>query len=644
VDMPGAMAGNPKERGQLGGLAPHEGAERPRDRAHPPAYARAELVAPLPPELAFLAAEGFSPEPLLNALSAAPRGVRPVDWLLNEGKLTEETYYRSLATHLGCQYYCGAPPLASAFDAVKGLRCGVAPLEPRNAGPRFVVAPRAEFVPKLIEATLSGAIRSGSFALTSPQRFASLVRARRGEELLNVALGRLPASLAARAGMNGLQIAVLGVAAIVALGLGFTDFDALEAVLTATLWLVFSASVMLRSMAAVANRAEVHPDELTDDQLPNYTVVVALYREASVVKDLVKAIEAFDYPKSKLDIKLIVEQRDVETLGRIIELSLPARYEVIVAPSGAPQTKPRALNIALSSARGDLVVVYDAEDIPAPDQLRLAAARFAADKDLDCLQARLAIRNHGESWLSKVFAVEYAILFDVINPGLCALNLPVPLGGTSNHFRIGSLVGVGAWDEWNVTEDADLGIRLARFGYRVKALDSDTLEEAPYELGNWFRQRVRWQKGWMQTLIVHSRRPLFFWRDLRARRAVAATTLIVGAIFGCLFWPAFAVLTIWRALAAGDGGLTPERELTDVFTYILALAGVWTVALPAVVAARLRRLRLTLSEVALIPVYYLLVSAATWMAMLDLALRPHYWAKTAHGRSRQGLIVPHAKA
>jgi cellulose synthase/poly-beta-1,6-N-acetylglucosamine synthase-like glycosyltransferase len=257
------------------------------------------------------------------------------------------------------------------------------------------------------------------------------------------------------------------------------------------LWLIFSASVMLRSMAAVANRAESHPQALSDDELPNYTVVAALYRETSVIEDLIKAIDAFDYPKSKLDIKLVVEQRDVETLGRIVELRLPARYEVIVAPAGEPQTKPRALNIALSSARGEFVVVYDAEDIPAPEQLRLSASRFAADKNLDCLQARLTIRNHGESWLSKLFAVEYAMLFDVINPGLCALNLPIPLGGSSNHFRVGSLVGVGAWDEWNVTEDADLGIRLARFGYRVRALDSDTWEEAPYELGNWFRQRVR---------------------------------------------------------------------------------------------------------------------------------------------------------
>ena len=435
--------------------------------------------------------------------------------------------------------------------------------------------------------------------------------------------------------MTGFQTAVVSIAVILALFLGVADFKALCALLSAALWLVFSASVMLRSMAAIANGPEVFPSRITDDELPNYTIVVALYREASVVEDLVKAIDTLDYPRGKLDIKLVVEQRDIETFSRLVELRLPGRYEVIVAPLGKPQTKPRALNIALSSARGDLIVVYDAEDIPASNQLRLAASRFAADKDLDCLQARLAIRNHGESWLSKLFAIEYAILFDVINPGLCALDLPIPLGGSSNHFRVRSLVGVGAWDEWNVTEDADLGVRLARFGYRVKALDSDTWEEAPFEVGNWFRQRVRWQKGWMQTLIVHTRRPIFFWRDLGPRRGVAATTLIVGAILGCLFWPAFAVGTIWRAVTAGQGTMSPWREMSDVFAYILALSGVWTILLPAVIAAKFRRLNVTASVLLLLPVYYLLVSVATWVAMLDLVLRPHYWAKTAHGRSRQ---------
>ena len=488
---------------------------------------------------------------------------------------------------------------------------------------------------ELIEATSSGSIRSGSYVLTSPQRFASLVHAYRGSELLDVALGRLPTSLTAREGMTRSQAAAVGTVAILAFLLGVADFDILRALSSAILWLIFSATVTLRSMAAVASGPEIPRVELTEDKLANYTVVIALYREASVVEHLVQAIDAFDYPKSKLDIKLVVEQRDVETLARIAELRLPSRYEVVVAPSGKPQTKPRALNIALSSARGDLIVVYDAEDIPAPDQLRLAASHFAVDKGLDCLQARLTIRNHGESWLSKLFAIEYAMLFDVINPGLCALNLPIPLGGSSNHFRVRSLVGVGAWDEWNVTEDADLGIRLARFGYRVKALDSDTSEEAPYEFGNWFRQRVRWQKGWMQTLIVHSRRPIFFWRDLGPRRTLAATTLIVGAIFGCLFWPAFAVGTIWRAVTVGRGAMSPWREMSDVFTYILALSGIWTILLPAVIAAKFRRLKVTTSVLLLLPVYYLLVSAATWTAMLDLVLRPHYWAKTAHGRSRE---------
>jgi glycosyltransferase XagB len=495
------MTENTYEPGGNPGPSLRAGAHRPHVRVSLPSREHADFVAPgLPPELVFLAAEGFSPEPLLNAVAAAPKAVRPVDQLLSEGKITEEVYYRALASHLGCQYYSGDPPFARAFDAVKGLRCGAAPIEWHGAGPRMVIAPRAQFVPRLIEATLSGAIRSGSFALTSPQRFASLVRAYRGTELLDVALGRLPTSLTAREGMTGLQIAAVGAIAILALVLAVVNFDALKAMCSATLWLIFSASIMLRSMAAVASRPEIHPSELADDEIPNYTVVVALYRETNVVEDLIKAIDAFDYPKGKLDIKLVVEQRDVETLSRIVELRLPGRYEVIVAPSGGPQTKPRALNIALSSARGDLVVVYDAEDIPAPDQLRLAASRFAADKDLDCLQARLAIRNHSESWLSQLFAIEYATLFDVINPGLCALNLPIPLGGSSNHFRVPSLVGVGAWDEWNVTEDADLGIRLARFGYKVRALDSDTLEEAPYELRIWFRQRVRWQKGWMRLV------------------------------------------------------------------------------------------------------------------------------------------------
>jgi glycosyltransferase XagB len=615
--------------------APRAGAHRPFGRASLRAHEQTDLATPrLPPELAFLAAEGFSPEHLMNAIGAAPEAAGPVDKLLSEGLISEEVYYRALARHLGCQYYSGDPPLADAFDAMRGLRCGVAPLQSLGAGPRAVIAPQAQFVLRLIEAAQSSRFHSGSFALTSPQRFAGLLRARRSQELLDVALGRLPKSLTARHGMTGPQIAAAGAVAALACLLGVARFDALQALASAALWLAFSAMIILRSMAAIAENGQIRPPSLADDELPDYTIVVALYRETRVVEDLVRALDALDYPKSKLDIKLVVEQRDPETLSRLVELSLPARYEIVVAPPGPPQTKPRALNIALSSARGELIVVFDAEDAPSPDQLRLAAARFAADKRIDCLQARLAVRNHGDSWLSHLFAIEYAVLFDFINPGLCALDLPIALGGTSNHFRIRSLVDVGAWDEWNVTEDADLGIRLARFGYRVRALDSDTAEEAPRELGNWFRQRVRWQKGWMQTLIVHSRRPNFFRRDLGPKRAVAAPTLIGGAIVGGLFWPAFALGVIWQALTAGHGDLTPSREMTDVFTYILALSGIWAIVQPAAVAARLRGLKLNLRALALLPAYYILVTAATWTAMVHLVMWPYYWGKTDHGRTR----------
>ncbi len=562
---------------------------------------------PLPLEFEFLVQHGVSADRLLRALAAAPGGVEPLDALLGEG-VSEDTYYHALAQHLGCAYYVGELPFAEIFDAVKSLRCGVAPLAGRAAGPRAVIAPRAPSVPGLIEMRASGRLHPQSFAVASPQRFAALVRMRCGDAVLADALARLPDSLSAKRGMSVAQIAAAGLVAILACALGAADIHALTGVASLMLWLLFLASIVLRSAAAVAREDAVRPRMLSDDELPIYTVVVAVYREADVIEDLIRALDALDYPKSKLDIKLVAERRDNETLSRILGMQLPARYELVVAPPGEPSTKPRALNIALAAARGDLLVVYDAEDAPSPGQLRLAASRFAVDRGLDCLQARMTIRNADDSWLSKLFAAEYAVLFDLINPGLCALELPIALGGTSNHFRMASLMAVGRWDEWNVTEDADLGIRLARFGYRVDSLNSDTSEEAPHEFLNWFRQRVRWQKGWMQTCIVHSRQPVRLLASLGKPQALSAAILVFGSVVSALFWPAFAVNTLVRAFEAGRGGASAWREATDVFVYILALAGIWSIAVPALVAAKLRRLNLTAKTLALAPLYYLLVS------------------------------------
>jgi cellulose synthase/poly-beta-1,6-N-acetylglucosamine synthase-like glycosyltransferase len=629
------MARIPQEFARSPGALRQANADQPFDRAALRSDKPVERGASsLPAELEFLARQGASPEELLEAIGAAPKGVRPVDSLLGEGIVREEDYYRALARHLGCEFYSGQSPFSTDFDAARGLRCGVAPLEWRSQGARAVIAPRAQSVRPLIEMAQSGRIRSGSFAVTSPQRFAALVRQHRGEAVLDDALGRLPRDLSARSGLSARQTGAAAALAAIGFAIAVGNFSVLHTIASAALWLVFSAAIVARSMASVANDEKIRPALLSDDELPVYTVVAALYGEADVVEDLITAFDAFDYPKCKLDIKLVVERRDLETLSRIAELRLPARYEVIVAPPGDPSTKPRALNIALACARGELLAVYDAEDAPSPDQLRFAASRFAAKKNLDCLQARLRIRNCDDSWLSTLFSLEYAALFDLINPGLCALGLPVALGGTSNHFRVATLESVGGWDEWNVAEDADLGVRLARFGYRVESLDSDTSEEAPHEFANWFRQRVRWQKGWMQTCIVHSRQPARFVRDLGSGRAAAAATLIGGAVVSALFWPAFAIDVVWRLLSVRVGDLTPWREASDVFTYILALAGVWAIVLPTIVAAEQRRLRVAPRTLALMPIYYFLVSAAAWAAIFDLVVRPHHWAKTAHGRTQ----------
>jgi glycosyltransferase XagB len=182
---------------------------------------------------------------------------------------------------------------------------------------------------------------------------------------------------------------------------------------------------------------------------------------------------------------------------------------VIVVPCGLPQTKPRALNYALCFARGSLLTIYDAEDIPDPRQLRRAAAAFAVlPQDTACLQAELVFDNANENWLTRQFTIEYAMLFGMILPALAAHRLPLPLGGTSNHFRIDALRRAGAWDAYNVTEDADLGIRLARLGFDTDTITSCTYEEANVSLRNWMRQRTRWMKGFLATWLVHMREPL----------------------------------------------------------------------------------------------------------------------------------------
>jgi cellulose synthase/poly-beta-1,6-N-acetylglucosamine synthase-like glycosyltransferase len=588
-----------------------------------------------PREIAFLAAFGAPAEALARAAEIAETlGVTPDMALLGEGMVQEEFFYRALADWLGAPYHIGAAPLDTTASPARALNVGLVYLSPL-APYRVIAAPRGEALRLLMDFAERGRVPAG-LAVSSPRRLAALMRVERGAEIAHRAsthLERIDSALCARGEMRPAQTVVAAGFGLCMIALAFAAPWVERAALSALLWSLFSATIFLRVAASIAADASRPSPPVADADLPVYTVIVAMYREGEVTRKLVAALNALDYPKSKLDIKLVIEAGDEETLRALMAERLPPRYEVVIAPPGLPRTKPRALNMALDVARGKLVCVYDAEDEPAPDQLRRAAARFAEESTLDALQGRLRIGNWRDSWLSFMFAVEYAALFELINPGLSALDLPVALGGTTNHFRVASLRKVGGWDAWNVTEDADLGLRLARFGARVGALDSETVEEAPHELGNWFRQRARWQKGWMQTMIVHTREPVRYFRELGFVRGVAGLTLIAGAVMTGLFGPLFLIEAIWRGLEEAASETTASR-LADVYTYILTLTGIQALILPALVGMRRRGMRGYGRALLLMAPYYLLVSAATWVALFELIVRPFHWHKTAHGRPK----------
>jgi cellulose synthase/poly-beta-1,6-N-acetylglucosamine synthase-like glycosyltransferase len=315
----------------------------------------------------------------------------------------------------------------------------------------------------------------------------------------------------------------------------------------------------------------------------------------------------------------------------------------VIVPERPPYTKPKALNYALQLARGAFIVVYDAEDRPQPDQLRRALEVFRRNPpQLGCVQARLNIYNAGDSWLTRQLTVEYSALFDAILPALARLRLPVPLGGTSNHFRRETLDAVGGWDPFNVTEDADLGFRLARRGWRTKVLDSTTWEEAPVGFRSWFRQRTRWLKGWIQTYLVHTRRPLRLFGELGIRGALGFHTVMGGLVLSALVHPLLYVLLAWQVasgrLLASAGTPPLAATLWTVAWINLAAGYLVSIGVGAISALRRGQPSLALSAL-MMPLCWLLVSAAAYRALYQLATAPYLWEKTEHGIARHGGLV-----
>lgn len=593
----------------------------------------------LPVEIAFLRRYGVDEAVLRAAAATAGRaGVTADRALLSEGGLPASLFYAWLADHLAVPFLRGPLPVDRHLRLDRAVDAGMVRLEPNPAGLDYVLAPRGPALRLLLTRAEAGTWSGqGRVAVTTPQRLAALVRRNHRAAIVSQASDALPdwdARFSARAGARPGQIAA-GLAAAVGVAYGaWAAPAAVATVLGLTASLVFLAMVAVRGAASLNSPPlrSLPPPRRPDGALPVYTVVVPLYRERRVVPRLVAALRRLDYPAAKLDIKLVVEADDRDTRAALERERLPDRFEVLVAPEGRPRTKPRALNVALHLALGRFLVVYDAEDVPEPGQLRAAAARFeAADARLGCLQGRLAIDNPDDSWLSGLFALEYAALFDVVNPGLARLGLPLPLGGTSNHFRTDALRAVYGWDAWNVTEDVDLGIRLARFGYRIAMLDSSTFEEAPHRAGAWLAQRRRWHKGWVITLLTHTRDLDRLFGDLGVRAAAAVLALLAGTVATALFWPLFAVLLL---ADVARGGWSAPPTGPRLLAATVAAAGLAGLLGPLLLGLRRRGLRDQAGRLALLPAYLALASLATWQALVELTLRPYSWSKTEHGTAK----------
>jgi cellulose synthase/poly-beta-1,6-N-acetylglucosamine synthase-like glycosyltransferase len=375
--------------------------------------------------------------------------------------------------------------------------------------------------------------------------------------------------------------------------------------------------------------------------LPIYSILVPLYREENVLPALLSKLSGLDYPADRLQVLLLIEEDDEFTRVALDKIVLDSRFEVVLIPPSQPRTKPKACNVGLRHARGEFCVIYDAEDRPEPDQLLKAVAAFRSlPRWVVCVQAELQYWNPWTNWLTRCFAAEYALNFSLVLRGLDRFRLPIPLGGTSNHFRTEALRDLGAWDPHNVTEDADLGMRIARRGWSVQMMASVTEEEANSRVGNWIRQRSRWTKGYYQTWLVHMRSPWQLWRDLGPRQFFAFhLTLGFSGLTG-LMNPIFWALTCVYLVSgpARISALFPAAVLyLGVFSMLI---GNLLMVYSMMAGCMDRGLHGAVRSMLAIPLYWALMSVAAYKALLQL-LRPsrrHYWELTEHG-----LVSEHAE-
>lgn len=391
-------------------------------------------------------------------------------------------------------------------------------------------------------------------------------------------------------------------------------------------------------------------DQILDEELPVYTLLLPVFKESEVIYKLALNLQNLDYPKEKLDIKLLIEADDPVTFDAIKNLKFPCILDPVIIPYAQPKTKPKACNYGLYFCKGKYITIYDAEDIPDSNQLKLVNALFQRLPDnYIVVQCALNYFNKSENLLTRMFTLEYSYWFDYMLPGLDVLKIPIPLGGTSNHFKFDKLMELGGWDPFNVTEDADLGIRAYAKGYKVSVLNSTTFEEANNQFYNWIRQRSRWIKGYMQTYLVHMRYPIQLVRTIGWSGFFGFQFFIGGTFFTFLMYPILLFFFLSFVLLGFDfNSLWVEELNAGLLNFSSLIFPDWVVVLSIfnflvgnllmiyvnmIAVFRRRSYRIILFALAN-PVYWLMHSYAAYKGLFQLISKPFYWEKTNHGLTK----------
>ncbi|WP_081647586.1 glycosyltransferase [Pseudorhodobacter ferrugineus] len=583
----------------------------------------------------------LSPDDLVMALSLQKRHRgRLCDILLSRQLIGEKQLYEAQARHWNVRLIDpmsqpADPRLIDQIGASECLREGLIPWQ--RVGQIVVVATAYPEEFSKHYKRLREAFGPVVMALAPASRIESAVMRARADVLNHAAENRVTAAESCRDwGREGMAVKIALFLGLFALGLWVSPaFMALAFTFWASLTLALSTALRAGAVMAALRHKDPAPPSPIIARLPVVSVMVALFKEGDIAPRLIRRLDRLDYPRDLLDILLVVEEQDHLTRDALKTVDLPPWMRVVVVPDGPLKTKPRALNFGLDLCRGSIIGVYDAEDAPEPAQIRKVVERFyQRGADVACLQGVLDFYNPETNWLSRCFTMEYAAWFRIILPGLQRMGLAIPLGGTTLFFRRAALEELGGWDSHNVTEDADLGMRLARHGYRAELLETVTEEEANCRALPWVRQRSRWLKGYMMTWAVHMRDPALLWRQLGAWKFFGFQVLFLCTLSQFLLAP-----VLWSFWLVPFGFAHPLAAALPPLV-MLGLVGLYLFTEVVNITLNIMGLRQTKHKMSLLWVfslhfYFPLGALASYKAAWEMVTKPFYWDKTSHGHFDQ---------